>query len=439
MYKRRIAYLAKADNLLTFGGCMTYAYSLIDICKKMNVLVDIIVDETPTDRKRYIPPSRFSIFNEVCHTTPIKMHRTASRATKTMPIRGAIVINSFLNAIENKLYDAILLNDVELLYFLAASFPDRLPDNVWLYMHNHEFFMTAKNDYLAPDWFRDTLTMTIKNINFAGMLIQGEANVPLVVKNFPGKVVKVVKVTLPDSKKDYSDFAKREGIIYFGSGEPHKNPELAIEIFNKVNKRQKISVDFVIGRGTRRLLECLKKAQFSYIIREKLDYGEVEKLFQTKKLGIVTSGIEGFCMTVVEQLYYYPVMLPAYTDYAKHFPSAIKFNTVDGAVEEMLEILNCDETKWLSYCEHNSDWLDSFYDEEKIIAIYEELFAIKPRDTLTSKKLSKLQKDITYKDLLRQLNWKDIPPAFVTAQLWNVQRCHDKKDTYILAGGKGLL
>lgn len=423
----RIAYIEVAQRVYTFGGSSVFAHGLWDCCKSMDVTLDIFTDRPIASHKKKLPKEIYEDLTSCDRSRSFDVRALASRRLSPPSLAFALSVNTFLESLKDRVYDLVIFGGHNLAFLAYTS--GFLHPRSYIYLHAYDFLSEYKQCGF-PRWYVNIMRTLPDLLPLSGVLTSSEFNVKIACDNLkvPEDYVHVVPMVHAGYSPNYA--GERSGIVFLGSGDANKNPEMFVAILNKLNEQ----AYFYIGRGRRRLTRILnEQATFPYELHERISEHSLRKKLQTHSLGVYTSLAESFGLAISDQMYYYPVLLYDGGGYIDRFPSCIPFSTVDQAVEKVHQLQD-DKTLWSKACRENERFLQGV-SRQAAIEKYTELFVpIDSPPTKTGYKVANMIgscKGMSYKEVLHWLGWGDYIGAANYSPRWPVTRFDTDEKTYL--------
>ena len=317
----RIAYVVVADTAYMYGGVGTSLYTLGQYCDIRGWYLDIFADKPAESRKRFMPPEFYQSFsarqnNGYAIAVPvIPMGHMGAVQDPSMFFNAAY---NFLTSFKHKVPDLVIFGD-PLTALLCYSY--RIHEYVpcYIYLHWHELLSEMKSTLFTAAQV-DLYRSICRSMQGVGFLTQSAANVQLIKK-----FMQVQATVMPLSIQIRKGADDKAGIAYLGGGDVVKNPWLASEVLHLFHDTHPdVPLYVICGRGKDKLDDLFADIA---IIHYRLPRDAMQEKLDSIKVGLHTSTVEGFGISVLEQISRYPVALHN-ADYCASFPTCPVFDTV---------------------------------------------------------------------------------------------------------------
>lgn len=327
-YDKRIGFLVSYQTLIPHGGIGQFAKSFCELMDEHNIKVDIITDKAPADNDFVRSLNADIIYpdNSLSYATHASLysHKDTFCYERMINFR-----NSLAKALSNNMYNTVVCNTYETVQVASTM---GIEDYIQVIAYTHlesQIFKDTKNPFL-----HSTNEMMRKQLEMPGVYIGTQSKFNQL--QFDNAYHLPIPITERSLLAEHHN--PREGVLFVGRWEPHKNPELFIDLIQQTKLPAKVMTS---PRGVEKFESALKKIGVPYEIKAGIIGQEKADFITSARVAFNPSIVESYGMAFYEQHIHMPTVVLEGQRWTENFDEKFYYkSTKKNMAERVSELYN---------------------------------------------------------------------------------------------------
>lgn len=345
LYERRIAFCISDQHLVAHGGIGQFAKGFVEMSKKLNWKVDIILDKTPTNKFSKLVESLGA--NLISPIVPMSYSKHTGTFAFTDSINFEKMLNfrdSIMYSFSKNLYDMVICNSMEA---MPAIFGLDIGRIIPVVFYTHEESMVFRDTRKFKGVFTESCNEffnRLMTVDSAFVGTQSPRNVQELKANGCSKA-KLLPMPMSERGLLEKGTVNKEGVLYIGRWEDRKNPEAYLRIIKETGLPAKIMTN---ANGRKKFEDALHQLKITdYIIKESIVGQEKVDFIKSSRVHFNPSLRENYPFTFFECLGHMPCVVIDKSEWVTNFDSKYYERVeLDKAGEVVKRLYNMTTDEW---------------------------------------------------------------------------------------------